>query len=167
MALDRSQGAELWRPMAITTIGGLMSSMILTLLVLPSLIYSVEMLKQRKKYFCGERAPLSVGVGHPYYIRLDRSFIGSTKLPPWVDHLVGQRVNDLLSEALRDEKSKDYDHAIQLDLEAVRLAPDNEFARGSLLRANAKGLEALRKKIEKKRRNSWRPLGTNTAAKKP
>ncbi|MCG3205428.1 MAG: Multidrug resistance protein MdtC [Elusimicrobia bacterium] len=42
MALDHSAGAELWRPMAITTIGGLLISMALTLFVLPCLIVYVE-----------------------------------------------------------------------------------------------------------------------------
>ncbi|MDP8218009.1 MAG: efflux RND transporter permease subunit, partial [Candidatus Theseobacter exili] len=36
MALDRSQGASLWSPLAITVIGGLLSSTVLTLFVVPS-----------------------------------------------------------------------------------------------------------------------------------
>jgi predicted RND superfamily exporter protein len=42
MAMDHGNGAELWRPMAITTIGGLLSSTILSMIVLPTLIYTVE-----------------------------------------------------------------------------------------------------------------------------
>ena len=40
MAMDHGNGAELWRPMAITTIGGLLSSTILTLIVLPDVSVS-------------------------------------------------------------------------------------------------------------------------------
>jgi len=36
MALDRSQGASLWSPLAITVIGGLLSSTLLTLFIVPS-----------------------------------------------------------------------------------------------------------------------------------
>ena len=36
MALDRSQGASLWSPLAITVISGLLSSTMLTLLIVPS-----------------------------------------------------------------------------------------------------------------------------------
>ncbi len=37
MAIDRSDGANLWAPLAMTVIGGLLSSLILTLLVTPSI----------------------------------------------------------------------------------------------------------------------------------
>lgn len=47
MALDRSNGAELWRPMAITAIGGLSVSMFFTLFVVPCLIVVVEETRSR------------------------------------------------------------------------------------------------------------------------
>ena len=50
MAMDHGNGAELWRPMAITTIGGLLSSTILTLIVLPTLIYWVEWFSHKKHH---------------------------------------------------------------------------------------------------------------------
>ncbi len=45
MALSFGQASDLWAPLAITVIGGLISSMLLTLFVLPCLIMAVEDLK--------------------------------------------------------------------------------------------------------------------------
>jgi len=172
LAADQGNGAELWRPMAITTIGGILSSMVLTLFVLPALIYMVEELKSgegaRKKIWAiGKRLIASVRplVSH---LRISRpkttlvliftisSFLGAglwaaDSLPSWVDGVVNRRVNDLLVEADRHEKNKDYAQAIEIDMEAVRLAPQNLKARKSLLRANAKGFNALKRELSKKR----------------
>ncbi len=49
MALSRSAGAEIQRPLASVVIGGVFSSMILTLLVLPSLYEWVEQRRQAKE----------------------------------------------------------------------------------------------------------------------
>lgn len=47
-ALDKSEGANLWAPLAITVIGGLASSTILTLFVIPSVYLVFEDVKQIK-----------------------------------------------------------------------------------------------------------------------
>ena len=47
MALDRSESAVLWSPLAITVIGGLVSSTVLTLFIVPALHASVETLRPR------------------------------------------------------------------------------------------------------------------------
>jgi Cation/multidrug efflux pump len=43
MALDRTEGAGLWAPLAITVLGGLTVSTLLTLFVVPSLFYWLRM----------------------------------------------------------------------------------------------------------------------------
>jgi len=45
-ALDKSEGSNLWSPLAITTVGGLISSTILTLLFLPSAYLIFEDVKR-------------------------------------------------------------------------------------------------------------------------
>jgi len=47
LALDRSESANLWSPMAITIIAGLMSSTILTLFVVPSVYIAFTEVKKR------------------------------------------------------------------------------------------------------------------------
>jgi hydrophobic/amphiphilic exporter-1 (mainly G- bacteria), HAE1 family len=47
MALDRSDGAVLWSPLAITVIGGLISSSLLTLFVVPNLFLLLESFRNR------------------------------------------------------------------------------------------------------------------------
>ena len=49
MALDRSEGSNLWSPLAITVIGGLMSSTILTLFIIPSIYLILEDIKRRRR----------------------------------------------------------------------------------------------------------------------
>jgi len=46
MAMDRSESAALWSPLAITVVGGLISSSILTLFVVPCLYMTMEDLKE-------------------------------------------------------------------------------------------------------------------------
>lgn len=46
MALDRSESASLWSPLAITVMGGLMSSTFLTLFIIPSLFLIFEDIKR-------------------------------------------------------------------------------------------------------------------------
>jgi len=48
MALDKSEGANLWSPLAITVIGGLLSSTVLTLLIVPSIYLVLEDVKRRR-----------------------------------------------------------------------------------------------------------------------
>lgn len=52
MAIDRSEGANLWSPLAVTVIGGIISSTLLTLLVTPSfyIIYNEMLIKISKAY---------------------------------------------------------------------------------------------------------------------
>lgn len=51
MAIDRSEGANLWSPLALTVIGGVVSSTILTLMVTPAFyIISRDILVNLKKY---------------------------------------------------------------------------------------------------------------------
>ena len=45
MALDRSEGANLWNPLAITVIGGLLVSTPLTLLLIPAIYITAERVK--------------------------------------------------------------------------------------------------------------------------
>jgi HAE1 family hydrophobic/amphiphilic exporter-1 len=47
MALDKSEQAALWSPLAVTVMGGLASSTILTLFVVPSLYIVFEDIKTR------------------------------------------------------------------------------------------------------------------------
>ena len=47
MALDRSAGANLWSPLAITVIGGLLSATVLTLFIIPGCYLIVEDIKKR------------------------------------------------------------------------------------------------------------------------
>jgi len=55
MAIDKGQGANMWSPLALTVIGGLISSMVLTLAVMPSFFLSSlaggEMLKSVGRFF--------------------------------------------------------------------------------------------------------------------
>ena len=53
MAISHSEGAEMWRPMAVSVIGGLTISTILTLILIPVLYSSVagsEVKSNRKKF---------------------------------------------------------------------------------------------------------------------
>ncbi len=50
MALDRSDGAAMWSPLAITVIGGLFSSTFLTLLAVPAIYIITEDIKKIIKY---------------------------------------------------------------------------------------------------------------------
>jgi hypothetical protein len=168
MALDHGNGAELWRPMAITTIGGLLSSTILTLIVLPTLIFFVETFSKRHRRhpeaaeaaegspsFKGERSftlfRMTI-LGIVGFSLVGSCFALAPALPPWVDKVVTRRVNDLLAEAHRYERARDYSMAIDRTLEAVRLAPTNDAARAALLRANQKGMKAAEREFEKKRK---------------
>ena len=45
-ALDRSQESNLWSPLAITVIGGLLTSSILTLVVVPSMYIIFEDIRE-------------------------------------------------------------------------------------------------------------------------
>ena len=76
----------------------------------------------------------------------------SPSLPPWVDKVVARRVNDLLSEARRYERQRDFTMAIDRCLEAVRLSPSHPGAREALLRSNYKGLKVAERSLEKKRK---------------
>jgi len=49
MALDKSEGANLWNPLAITVIGGMFVATPLTLLLVPAFYASIERLKERIK----------------------------------------------------------------------------------------------------------------------
>ena len=49
MALDKSEGANLWNPLAITVIGGMVVATPLTLLLVPSVYALVEQIKERFK----------------------------------------------------------------------------------------------------------------------
>ena len=55
MAIDRSEGANLWSPLACTVIGGLTSSLILTLLLMPT-IYLTAMNSGEWVKFCSRLA---------------------------------------------------------------------------------------------------------------
>ncbi|MCB4755986.1 MAG: efflux RND transporter permease subunit [Elusimicrobia bacterium] len=163
MALDHRSGAELWRPMAIATIGGILSSLVLTLFVLPALLYIVEtQCRQplswswlRKKKGAVEKRPLRVAVPLSAVLLLLGVVVPPVfsieSLPPWVNEVVNRRVRDLLAQARALERNKDFDTAIGLDMEAVRLAPERWEARRCLLRVNAKALQLKRKEFERKR----------------
>ena len=47
MALDRSEGANLWNPLAITVIGGMLFATPLTLLLVPAIYATFEQVKER------------------------------------------------------------------------------------------------------------------------
>ncbi len=47
MAISRGEGAELFAPISITIFGGLLTSMVLTLLVVPTIYSLVDDLGQR------------------------------------------------------------------------------------------------------------------------
>ncbi|MDH4264421.1 MAG: efflux RND transporter permease subunit [Deltaproteobacteria bacterium] len=49
MALDRGEGSNLWAPLALTVMGGLITSTFLTLLVLPAFYSLIEDLRSRRK----------------------------------------------------------------------------------------------------------------------
>ncbi|MCQ9206831.1 MAG: efflux RND transporter permease subunit, partial [Omnitrophica bacterium] len=49
MALDRSEGANLWNPLAITVIGGMLFATPLTLLLVPAIYATFEQVKERTK----------------------------------------------------------------------------------------------------------------------
>ena len=51
MAMSWGESSELWSPLAVTVIGGLVSSTVLTLFVLPNFIMIAEELKERVKAF--------------------------------------------------------------------------------------------------------------------
>ncbi|HPC47829.1 MAG TPA: efflux RND transporter permease subunit, partial [Deltaproteobacteria bacterium] len=46
MALSRGQGAEFWNPLGITMISGLSISTLITLVLIPTIFYSLERRKQ-------------------------------------------------------------------------------------------------------------------------
>jgi HAE1 family hydrophobic/amphiphilic exporter-1 len=56
MALSFGQASDLWAPLAITVIGGLLGSTLLTLFVLPCLISMTEMLRLRGLRVSGEKS---------------------------------------------------------------------------------------------------------------
>lgn len=159
MALDQSNGSELWRPMAITTIGGLLSSMALTLLVLPALLAISERRGEPLARPSRAKMPLVPQFGrangsplHTLKISLLGfllCFIGPTvkaepaPLPPWVNQVVTRRVNDLLGQGKQAEGNKDFVGAIEFYLDAVRIAPTREDAKKRLLAANAQAMKAI------------------------
>jgi len=51
MAMDKSEGANLWSPLAITVIGGLMSSTILTIFIIPAIYVVFE--DARRRFYGG------------------------------------------------------------------------------------------------------------------
>lgn len=61
MALDRSDGANLWSPLALTVIGGLLSSLFLTLLITPSVYVASAAMGRtlhRQNFFASVRTKL-------------------------------------------------------------------------------------------------------------
>lgn len=56
MAISSQEGSNLWSPLAITVMGGLTSSTILTLLIVPSCYVIFEELKNRAKTFLSQRS---------------------------------------------------------------------------------------------------------------
>ena len=60
MALDRSEGAGLWSPLAITVISGLLSSTILTLLLIPSFYVILEDIRGLVRRLIGDSHRLPV-----------------------------------------------------------------------------------------------------------
>jgi HAE1 family hydrophobic/amphiphilic exporter-1 len=50
MALNKGEGSNLWSPLALTIIGGLFSSTILTLVILPVLASLIEEMKEKGKH---------------------------------------------------------------------------------------------------------------------
>jgi HAE1 family hydrophobic/amphiphilic exporter-1 len=59
MAISTQEGSNLWSPLAITVMGGLISSTILTLLIVPSVYVSSENLQIRLRKFFSDRAMTS------------------------------------------------------------------------------------------------------------
>jgi HAE1 family hydrophobic/amphiphilic exporter-1 len=51
MAVSRGEGAEIWRPLAVSVMGGLLVSMFVTLLLIPVMYYLVEEKIRRQKRF--------------------------------------------------------------------------------------------------------------------
>jgi HAE1 family hydrophobic/amphiphilic exporter-1 len=51
MAVSRGEGAELWRPLAVSVMGGLLVSMFVTLLLIPVMYCLVEEKIRRQKRF--------------------------------------------------------------------------------------------------------------------
>ncbi|HOM24826.1 MAG TPA: efflux RND transporter permease subunit, partial [Thermosynergistes sp.] len=51
MALSRGEGAEIWRPLAVSVIGGLSLSTLVTLVLVPVVYSLVEEKVRRKKRF--------------------------------------------------------------------------------------------------------------------
>ncbi|MFH1378851.1 MAG: efflux RND transporter permease subunit [bacterium] len=51
MALDRSESSNLWSPLAIAVIGGLLTSTFLTLIIIPSLYLTADTWGEKIKYF--------------------------------------------------------------------------------------------------------------------
>jgi HAE1 family hydrophobic/amphiphilic exporter-1 len=49
MALDRSEGSNLWSPLAITVIGGLLSSTVLTLFIVPGIYVMLEDIRRKRR----------------------------------------------------------------------------------------------------------------------
>ena len=57
MAISQGQGAEMWRPMAISVIGGLLVSTVLTLILVPSIycIFASVGIKRERKSMVHKR----------------------------------------------------------------------------------------------------------------
>jgi HAE1 family hydrophobic/amphiphilic exporter-1 len=51
MALSQGEGAEIWRPLAVSVIGGLLFSTLVTLVLVPVVYSLVEEKVRRKKRF--------------------------------------------------------------------------------------------------------------------
>jgi HAE1 family hydrophobic/amphiphilic exporter-1 len=49
MALDKSEGANLWSPLAVTVIGGLLSSTFLTLFIVPGIYLAMEDIRRARR----------------------------------------------------------------------------------------------------------------------
>ena len=58
MAVSTHEGSNLWSPLAITVIGGLLSSTFLTLFIVPSVYVGAEKLQGRLRGFFAGRAKL-------------------------------------------------------------------------------------------------------------
>ena len=55
MALSKSESSELWSPLAITMIGGIISSTVLTLFVIPLVYLLFDDIKKSRKIIAGRR----------------------------------------------------------------------------------------------------------------
>jgi HAE1 family hydrophobic/amphiphilic exporter-1 len=55
MAISNQEGANLWSPLAITVMGGLISSTLLTLLIIPSVYVAAEHVQIRLRRFLASK----------------------------------------------------------------------------------------------------------------